>query len=61
MARIEALWALIRPAVDTERPELLGAFDTVIDLVRSSVERRRPADADKADKNLAVLIVAYER
>ena len=59
LARIEALWGLIRPAIDEERPELLGGFDTVIELVRTSVERRRPADADKADKNLATLIVAY--
>ena len=41
-------------------PELLGGFDTVIDLVRRSVERRRPADADKAHKNLLTLIAAYD-
>ena len=49
-----------RPST-TERPELLEGFDTVIDLVRRSVERRRPADADKAHKNLLTLIAAYER
>ncbi|MET0143233.1 MAG: hypothetical protein ABW328_00360 [Ilumatobacteraceae bacterium] len=59
LVRIEALWALIRPAIDTERPELISGFDTVIDLIRRSVERRRPADADKAAKNLTVLIAAY--
>jgi hypothetical protein len=59
LARIEVLWALIRPAIDDERPELLGGFDTVIELIRTSVERRRPADADKAHKNLLTLIAAY--
>ena len=54
------LWALVRPAIDEERAELLGGFDTVIDLVRRSVERRRPADADKAHKNLLTLIAAYD-
>ena len=60
LARIEALWALIRPAIEAEREELLGGFDTVVDLLRRSVERRRPADADKAHKNLLTLIAAYE-
>jgi hypothetical protein len=59
LARIETLWARIRPTIEEERPELLGGFDTVIELVRTSVARRRPADADKADKNLATLIVVY--
>ena len=54
------LWALIRPAIEAEREELLGGFDTVVDLLRRSVERRRPADADKAHKNLLTLIAAYE-
>ncbi|MET0461356.1 MAG: hypothetical protein ABW195_19060 [Ilumatobacteraceae bacterium] len=61
LVRVEAIWALIRPDVATDRPELLEGFDTVIDLVRRSVERRRPADADKAHKNLLTLIAAYQR
>ena len=59
LARIEALWALIRPAIEAEREELVAGFDTVVDLLRRSVERRRPADADKASKNLVALIAAY--
>ena len=61
LVRVEAIWALVRPEVATDRPELLEGFDTVIDLVRRSVERRRPADADKAHKNLLTLIAAYQR
>jgi hypothetical protein len=60
LARIEAQWDAARPAIEADRPELLGAFDRVIAQVRRSVERRRPADADKAAKSLAVLIRAYE-
>ncbi len=61
LARIEAQWAVVRPEIATARPELLDGFDTVLAQVQRSVERRRPADADKASKNLAVLIRAYER
>ncbi len=43
-----------------QRPDLLEGFDAVIQLVRRSVERRRPADADKAHKNLLTLIAAYD-
>lgn len=60
LARIEAQWAIVRPAVETDHPELLDAFDAAIAQVQRSVERRRPADADKASKNLVTLIAAYQ-
>ena len=59
LARIEELWDEVRPQIADERPDLLGGFDAVIALVRRSVERRRPADADKAHKNLLTLMAAY--
>ena len=60
LARIEAQWEVARPDVESRRPELLASFDAAIAQVQRSVERRRPADADKASKNLVVLIAAYE-
>ena len=60
LARIEELWGGLRPEIAEQRPDLLEGFDAVIQLVRRSVERRRPADADKAHKNLLTLIAAYE-
>ena len=59
LGRIEARWAQVEPVVEDERPELDQGFDTVMDLLRTAVERRRPADADKAHNNLLVLIRAY--
>jgi hypothetical protein len=59
LERIESQWTLVRPVIERERPELLDAFDAAIAQVRRSVERRRPADADKASKNLTTLIDAY--
>jgi hypothetical protein len=59
LVRIQAQWAVVRPAVAEQRPELLDAFDAAITQVERSVERRRPADADKASKNIVTLIDAY--
>jgi hypothetical protein len=58
-ARIETLWALVAPDVQAERPDLVPGFQSAIDLLRTGVERRRPADADKATNNLRTLIAAY--
>ena len=60
LARIEELWGGLRPEVARARPELVDGFETVIGLARRAVERRRPADADKAHKNLLTLIAAYQ-
>jgi hypothetical protein len=60
LVRIQAEWRVVRPAIQAQRPELLGGFDSVLAQVERSVLRRRPADADKAAKNLAVLIRSYE-
>jgi hypothetical protein len=60
LARIQAEWAVVRPRVQAARPALLAGFDSVLAQVQRSVDRRRPADADKAAKNLAVLIRSFE-
>ena len=60
LARIQAEWAVVRPRIEAARPELLSGFDSVLAQVQRSVDRRRPADADKAAKNLAVLIRSFE-
>jgi hypothetical protein len=59
LARIETLWALVRPDIESERPDLLAGFESGIGLLRTGVERRRPADADKAYNNLRMLTAAY--
>jgi hypothetical protein len=60
LARIEAQWDAARPDIEQQRPELLASFDAAIAQVQRAVERRRPADADKASKNIVVLIAAFE-
>lgn len=61
LARIQVEWAAVRPTIEAEKPALLPGFDAVLAQVQRAVDRRRPADADKAAKNLAVLIRSYER
>lgn len=59
MARIDVLWAAVRTDVDEAvSTATLTDFDRTIELLRNSVERRRPADADKAHNNLRTLVAA---
>ncbi len=56
LARIEQLWARIRPEVERDRPELLNGLGATVDMVRVAVDRTRPADADKAFSLLTDLV-----
>lgn len=47
LARIEQGWAAIEPVIRTEHSDSYSGFQQAIDLARTSVERRRPADASK--------------
>lgn len=58
LAALEASWDELRPLVEDEREDLLDDFDGAMALARNAVERRRPADADKASNNLATLVAA---
>ena len=57
--RIEEMWAAIEPTVTDERPELLSGFDFVVRRCRAAADRNRPADADRAFKNLQSLVESY--
>jgi hypothetical protein len=58
LTTIEALWERARPAVDRDHPTLVGDFDRMLALCRLGVERRRPAEADKAYAFLLPLVAA---
>jgi hypothetical protein len=59
LARIETLWAAVADDIAADRPDLQQGFESAIGLARTGVERRRPADADKAHNNLRTLVAAY--
>jgi hypothetical protein len=58
VGRIDTLWEAARPAVEERAPDNLAAFDRTIALMHTGVDRRRPADADKAYRNLVELVGA---
>ena len=57
--RIEQMWAAIEPTVTLERPELVSGFDFVVRRCRAAADRNRPADADRAFRNLESLVKSY--
>lgn len=59
LARIDALWAAARDDVAAQRADLVPGFEAALALARNGVVRRRPADADKAFRNLTSLVDAY--
>lgn len=58
-ARIEALWSSIADEVLAARPDLAEDFDFVVSRCRLAVDRQRPADADRAYRNLAILVAEF--
>jgi hypothetical protein len=59
LARIESVWAVARPDVESTRPELVGGIDTTVDMATIAVVRIRPADGDKAFQLLTDLVDRY--
>ncbi len=57
--RIEDMWAAIKEPVRVARPELVSGFDFVVRRCRDAADRNRPADADRALKNLEALVESY--
>ena len=57
--RIEALWAAVQPEIEANQPGLVPDFEFVVRRCRAAADRKRPADADRAFKNLEALVEAY--
>jgi len=59
LARIQQIWSAISAEVEADRPELVGGIETTVQMSVTAVERRRPADADKAFRLLSDLVDNY--
>jgi len=59
--RIEQLWAAVKPEIEANQPALVPDFEFVVRRCRAAADRKRPADADRAFKNLDTLVEAYLR
>lgn len=59
LARVDALWDAAEPRIRDADPDDVFNFEQAIELARSGVERRRPADASKGYKILVDVIDGY--
>jgi hypothetical protein len=59
LARIEELWALAEPQIRDADLDAVYPFEQALDLARSGVARRRPADASKGYKIMQQVAAAY--
>jgi hypothetical protein len=59
LARIDALWVAAQPQIREDDPDDLFNFAQAIELARTGVERRRPADASKGYKIFVDVIDHY--
>jgi hypothetical protein len=57
--RVQQLWDASRAEVGAKRPDLLADFLANVARCNLAVQFKRAADADKAAKNLTVLMNAY--
>lgn len=53
--RIEQYWTALQPEVTEKYPDLVEAFEFVVRRCRAAADRSRPADADRAYKNLQTI------
>jgi hypothetical protein len=58
-AEIQDLWNAVQQEIAATRPELLGGFESSVALAERAARFNRAADADKAYKNLQVLVASY--
>jgi hypothetical protein len=59
LRRIEAIWEIAHPDVESTRRDLAGGIQTTVEMARNAVVRIRPADADKAFQILTDLVDRY--
>jgi hypothetical protein len=59
LARIEQMWAAIEDEIIETRPELLAGIEATVEMARTAVTEKRPADADKAFSILTDLVDQY--
>lgn len=52
---IEQLWVAMEPEITAEYEDLVPAFEFVVRRCRAAADRTRPADADRAYRNLQSL------
>ena len=60
LARIEQIWVVAEPLAREHSIDMVFGLEQSVDLARTAVERRRPADASKGYKIVAALLATLE-
>jgi sigma54-dependent transcription regulator len=60
LARIEAIWVVAAPLARQHSLDMEFGLEQSVDLARTAVERRRPADASKGYKIVTALLATLE-
>lgn len=55
---VESVWIALRPQLLELPNDLATDIERIVDLVRSAVNKKRPADADKAQRFLSLIVEA---
>jgi hypothetical protein len=58
LAEIESIWSTLKPQVAERGDQFVQDIQRIVDLAISSIERNRPADADKSLRFLTLVIEA---
>jgi hypothetical protein len=56
LAEIEEIWKVLKPQIADRGDQFIQDMQRIIDLAISSIERNRPADADKSLRFLSLVI-----
>lgn len=56
LAEIESIWSTLKPQVTDRGDQFVEDIQRIVDLAISSIERNRPADADKALRFLTLVM-----
>jgi hypothetical protein len=59
LAEIDDDWQVVRPEIESARPELIPDFEGVLRVLGTASKFNRAADADKAAKNLKALVATF--
>lgn len=55
LAQAQAIWEVMEPQIRAAGVDLVEEVQSVISLITTAVERKRPADADKAQRFIALV------
>ena len=61
LATAQANWTVLEPQLQKLKLDVIEDLRRIIDLMTTAVERKRPADADKANRFLSLVIDAYSQ